>query len=80
MAYTPELSGRSSSMLRRIAWALGKPMTEAIEDVFEYIPNILDKKKVCAGCRDKSICQWCPFNKSNKMEVEKCNIWPHLER
>lgn len=72
MAYTPELSGRSSSMLRRIAWALGIPMTEAIEEVFEYIPRILDKKKVCAGCRDKSICQWCPFNTSTKMEGEKC--------
>lgn len=61
MAYTPELSGRSSSMLRRIAWALGIPMTRAIEEVFDYIPKILDKKKVCEACRDKTICQWCSF-------------------
>jgi len=46
MAYTPELSGKSSSTLRRIAWALGVPMTKAIEEVFDYLPRILDSKKV----------------------------------
>jgi hypothetical protein len=33
MAYTPELSLRSSCTLRRISWALGVPMTEGIEFV-----------------------------------------------
>ena len=62
MAYTPELSDRSSCTLRRIAWALGIPMTEAIERVFEHIPSILDKAKVCQGCRDKTRCRECSFN------------------
>ena len=62
MAYTPELSDRSSRTLRRIAWALGVPMTEAIERVFEHIPIILDKSKVCQGCRDKTRCRECAFN------------------
>ena len=62
MAYTPELSQRSSCTLRRIAWALQVPMTEAIDMVFDYIPGILDKKKVCDGCRDKSRCNECEFN------------------
>ncbi len=39
MAYTPELSLESSRTLRRIAWALGVPMTQAIERVFEYMPS-----------------------------------------
>ena len=47
MAYTPELSGKSSCTLRRIAWALGLPMTKAIEEVFDYLPSVLDSKKVC---------------------------------
>ena len=62
MAYTPELSDKSSCTLRRIAWALGIPMTEAIERVFEHIPSILDKAKVCQGCRDRSRCRECSFN------------------
>ena len=62
MAYTPELSDKSSCTLRRIAWALGIPMTEAIERVFEHMPAILDKAKVCQGCRDRSRCRECSFN------------------
>lgn len=62
MAYTPELSDKSSCTLRRIAWALGVPMTEAIERVFEHIPAMLDKTKVCQGCQDKTRCRECAFN------------------
>jgi hypothetical protein len=61
MAHTPELSGKSSCTLRRIAWALRVPMTEAIEDVFDYLPSILDSKKVCKLCRDKTRCSDCVF-------------------
>ena len=61
MAYTPELSGKSSSTLRRIAWALGVPMTKAIEEVFDYLPTLLDRKKVCEFCKDKTRCSDCVF-------------------
>ena len=63
MAYTPELSGKSSCTLRRIAWALGQPMTKAIEEVFDYLPSILDSKKVCEFCKDKTRCLECVFRK-----------------
>jgi hypothetical protein len=69
MAYTPELSGKSSSTLRRIAWALGVPMTRAIEEVFDYLPNILDSKKVCELCKDKTRCPECVFKNSLTREV-----------
>jgi recombinational DNA repair protein RecR len=62
MAYTPELSLCSSRTLRRIAWALGIPMTQAIEEVFQYIPRILDQNKVCSACKDKSKCSECSFS------------------
>ena len=54
MAYTPELSLESSRTLRRISWALGVPMTQGVELVFEYLPQILDRNKVCQECRDRS--------------------------
>jgi hypothetical protein len=62
MAYTPELSYQSSCTLRRIAWALDVPMTVAIERVFEHLPIILDKQKICDRCRDKTRCEVCSFN------------------
>jgi recombinational DNA repair protein RecR len=70
MAYTPEISGKSSCTLRRIAWALGQPMTKAIEEVFDYLPSILDSKKVCEFCRDKTRCSDCVFNIRKRKEVK----------
>jgi len=67
MAYTPELTMKSSSTLRRIAWALNIPMTKAIEKVFEYLPKILDSKKVCQGCHDKTRCSGCGFNSPDQI-------------
>jgi len=61
VAYTPELSYQASCTLRRIAWALNVPMTEAIERVFEHLPKILDNHKVCIACRDKTKCCECVF-------------------
>jgi hypothetical protein len=62
MAYTPELSQASSSALRRIAWALEIPMTKAMERIFDHLPMIVDKKKVCLKCKDKTQCRTCSFN------------------
>ena len=70
MAYTPELSFKSSCTLRRISWALGLPMTKAMEKVFEYLPEILDNKKVCQACRDKSKCSDCEFNFQARIDGE----------
>lgn len=68
MAYTPELSYRSSCTLRRIAWALNMPMTKAMERVFDHLAEILDRDKVCEGCRDKTKCDDCVFNNGNSTD------------
>jgi len=65
MAYTPELSLKSSQTLRRIAWALDKPMTKTLEIVIQNITMFIDRKKICSKCRDNSICQECIFNEQN---------------
>jgi recombinational DNA repair protein RecR len=62
MAYTPELSMKGSRTLRRIAWALNKPMTNTIEEVMTGIAKIMNKEKVCSLCRDKSCCNECAFS------------------
>jgi len=71
MSYTPELTYQHSCTLRRIAWALEMPMTKAMGKVFEYLPNILDRKQICEGCRDKSKCEECAFNSHNQKQREK---------
>jgi hypothetical protein len=68
MAYTHELSYQASCTLRRIAWALGVPMTEAIARVFEHLPKILDRNKVCNECPDKSKCCECVFSAPAKIK------------
>ena len=62
MAYTPELSYQHSCTLRRIAWALGMPMTKALQEVLYYVGKAVDSKKVCKACRDKTRCLGCAFN------------------
>ena len=68
MAYTPELSGWASCMLRRIAWAIGKPMTKTMEMIFEQLPTFIKKEEVCNKCRDKSLCSGCGFNTNRYLE------------
>ena len=51
MAYTPQLSMKSSCTLRRIALALDMHTTKTIEKVFEYLPEIMDKKGRDAGIK-----------------------------
>lgn len=69
MAYTPELSLQDSQTLRRIAWALKLPMTQAMPEIFAWLGRSLDADKICAECRDKTRCNGtdrhppCIFNR-----------------
>ena len=62
MAYTPELSNDQSRTLRRIAWALDMPMTRAMSAVIKYVGNVIDNRRICSACKDKSKCVTCAFN------------------
>lgn len=61
MAYTPELNQEESGTLRRIAWALGVPMTKALGRVLVHATDQIDKSMVCAACKDRSFCDKCKF-------------------
>ena len=45
MAYTPQLSAYHSGTLKRIAWALGKPMTRVIDTIFDNVDRFIDPGK-----------------------------------
>jgi recombinational DNA repair protein RecR len=81
MAYTPELSQANSSTLRRIAWALGMPMTQAMEKVFEEVVQHIDRHKVCTACKDKTQCAICAFGSaSTKTETKAAGCTPIPDR
>lgn len=67
MAYTPELSPYHSGTLRRISWALGKPMTRVIESIFDNLDLFIDPDKICEKCRDKSRCESCYFHTGRRV-------------
>jgi hypothetical protein len=62
MAYTPELNRPAAATLRRIAWALNKPMTKTMNAIVIKLPKLMDSEKVCESCRDPSACHICGFN------------------
>lgn len=59
MAYTPELNQEESGTLRRIAWALGLPMTKALSRVLVHATDQINKDMVCSACKDRSFCNQC---------------------
>jgi len=64
MAYTPELTQFYSASLRRIAWALKKPMTKTLAAIIDNLMTIIDPGKICETCKDKSDCKSCMFGNS----------------
>ena len=70
MAYTPALSRKDSSTLRRIAWARNEPMTRTIQIVIEDYLKSIEPEQICKLCRDKSKCNECIFN-GKEMESSK---------
>lgn len=61
MAYTPELNPHYSGVLRRIAWSLNKPMTNALPWVLERVAELIPKGAICEACKCTD-CGSCPFS------------------
>ena len=64
--YVPKLSKQSLCRLRRIAWAVDRPMTKTLDAVIEYIACHIDQKAVCTTCRDNSRCKICGLTELRK--------------
>jgi hypothetical protein len=66
MAYTPELNQKESAILRRIAWAVKKPMTVTLSFIIQMAAIYADRDRVCFACKDRSFCHDCPFQKKGE--------------
>ena len=58
--YTPQISLSAVFILRRMAWALGKPMTKTLNHAILGLVPKLDHQVICGACLDKR-CNACPI-------------------
>jgi len=72
--YTPQFSETASVSVRRFAWFLNKPMTQAIEKLILLLPFLMNAEKVCQACKDSRKCGTCAFSVKNMSEEEKYKI------
>ena len=63
--YSPKFSNRSTISVRRLSWYLKKPMTQVINEIISILPNVFDSSKVCQTCKEKSLCKYCTFSRSD---------------
>ncbi len=62
MSYIPKLNQKYSSILRRIAWGLDKPMTKTLSIIIDDSLKKYNKNEICKKCKDKTYCNDCVFN------------------
>ena len=66
--YSPQFSEVAAISVRRLAWAINKPMPAAVDIMVKLMPLVVDPKKVCSACTDKTKCQCCCFMNPPKPE------------
>jgi len=71
---TPQFSETASVSVRRFAWFLNKPMTQAVEKIILLLPFIMDSSKVCQTCKDSRKCNNCAFSVKKLSEDEQYKI------
>jgi hypothetical protein len=59
--YSPPFPALVVVSVCRLAWAMGKPMSAAVDLMVRLTPSVLDPAKVCLACKDKSKCKLCAF-------------------
>ncbi len=59
MSYCPKLSSRSLHRLRRIAWAVDRPMTKTLDRIIELVCSRINAQSVCNACLDANDCKLC---------------------
>ncbi len=71
--YSPQFSKMAAVSVRRLAWALDKPMTLTVDIIVKLLPSLIDPSKVCLSCKDNTRCQGCTF-RSQLSETEQAAL------
>jgi hypothetical protein len=59
--YSPNFSELAAVAIRRIAWAMGANMGQAVDAMVLCLPQSINAEKVCAACKDNTKCTSCIF-------------------
>jgi hypothetical protein len=65
--YSPEFSEIAAVAVRRLAWAMGVSMGQAVDVMVKALPAYIRSEKVCELCRDNSKCSVCAFKNCGEM-------------
>ena len=65
--YSPNFSELAAVTVRRLAWAMGADIGQAVDVLVKYLPAFINAEKVCALCKDKTKCTACAFKNSGEM-------------
>jgi hypothetical protein len=59
--YSPDFSELAAVAIRRLAWAMGGNMGQAVDAVISLLPSNIDSEKICPACKDNTKCKACIF-------------------
>jgi recombinational DNA repair protein RecR len=65
--YSPNFSELAAVTVRRLAWAMGANMGQAVDVLVKALPAFINTEKVCAVCKDKKKCSVCAFKNAGEM-------------
>jgi hypothetical protein len=65
--YSPNFSELAVVSVRRLAWAMGASMGQAVDVMAKSLPAFIRAEKVCGSCKDKTKCASCAFMNSGEM-------------
>jgi len=65
--YSPNFSELAAVTIRRLAWAMGANMGQAVDVLVKALPAFINTEKVCAVCKDQTKCAACAFKNAGEM-------------
>ena len=65
--YSPNFSELAAVSVRRLAWAMGSNMAQAVDLMVQALPAFIKAEKVCGSCKDKSKCKACTFQNTGEL-------------
>jgi len=65
--YAPNFSELAAVTIRRLAWAMGANMGQAVDVLVKALPAFINTEKICELCRDKTKCAACACKSSGEM-------------
>jgi len=72
--YSPNFSELAAVTVRRLAWAMGGNMGQAVDVLVKALPAFINTQKVCELCKDKSKCSVCACKSSGEMPAKALNL------